>query len=98
MPKSSSNSWRMTLASVRVPVQTLLESTDKAFGTLSDFMDYAWFLRPYRYSTLDSLLASLQVAVITPAEDKARELDERRKAIEEELTKQQLPDKSNPGL
>jgi hypothetical protein len=43
-------------------------------------------------------MTSPEEKVIMPAEEKIRELEEKRKAIEEALTKQQSPDKSKPGL
>ena len=41
----------------------------------------------YRYEGFDPLLATLVEKVIAPAEEKAKALEERRRMIEEELTK-----------
>jgi hypothetical protein len=52
-----------------------------------DFLDFPWVLLPYRYDSLEGLLAVLEEKVILPAMRKAEEIEERRKAIEEEITK-----------
>jgi hypothetical protein len=43
----------------------------------------------YRYEGLEPLLATLAEQVIAPAEGKVKALEERRRMIEEELTKPQ---------
>jgi hypothetical protein len=50
-----------------------------------DFLDYPWVLVPYRYDNLENLLASLEEEVIAPAETKAQEIEERRKALEKRM-------------
>jgi hypothetical protein len=52
-----------------------------------DFLDYPWVLMPYRYESLEELLVSLEDEFIAPAINKAQEIEERRKAIEKEMTK-----------
>jgi hypothetical protein len=44
-------------------------------------------LPPYRYESLDGLLATLAEKVIAPAEAKVKALEEKRRFIEAELTK-----------
>ena len=51
-----------------------LNISEEPYGMFEDFQDYPWVLPPYRYTDLDSLLASLQGKVIDPAERKAQEL------------------------
>jgi hypothetical protein len=57
-----------------------------------DYWKYQWVLEVYRYNGLEGLMTFLKEKVITPAEAKVRELEEKRKAIEEELNKRQSPD------
>jgi hypothetical protein len=52
-----------------------------------DFLDYPWVLILYRYKSLEELQDSLDDEVITPAINKAGKVEERRKAIEKEMTK-----------
>ena len=52
-----------------------------------DPQDFHWVLPVYRYKDLKQLLATLAERVITPAEEKVRALQERRRMIEAELTK-----------
>jgi hypothetical protein len=52
-----------------------------------DFLDYPWVLTPYRYKSLEELLVSLEDEVIAPAINKAQEIEKRRRAVEQELTK-----------
>jgi hypothetical protein len=44
-------------------------------------------LPPYRYRDTNHLLASLEDEVIGPALSKAKEIEERRKAFEQELAR-----------
>jgi uncharacterized protein YjbI with pentapeptide repeats len=67
-----------------LPVQPLLLSTEYEYGMFKDLLDYPWILEPYQYDSLEELLASLDKKVIAPAVTKARELEQRRKALEEE--------------
>jgi hypothetical protein len=50
-----------------------------------DFLDYPWVLLPYRYNSLEELLASLEDKVIAPAAAKAQEIEERRRALEKSM-------------
>ena len=54
-----------------------------------DLFKYDWMLPPYRYESLDELLATLAEEVIAPAEAKVKALEEKRRLIEAELTKSQ---------
>lgn len=51
----------------------------------TDYWKYPWVLTVHRYESLEGLLSSLREKVIVPAEAKARELEERRRAMEAEL-------------
>jgi hypothetical protein len=69
------------------PVRPLIFSSQYEYAMFKDFLDYPWVLMPYRYKSLEELLDSLDDEVITPAINKAGEVEERRKAIEKEMTK-----------
>jgi len=74
-PRSIPNELRAIIPILRVPVLPLLNVVEEEpYGMFEDFQDYPWVLPTYRYTNLDSLLASLQGNVIDPAEQKAQEL------------------------
>jgi hypothetical protein len=56
-----------------------------------DYWKYEWVLPPYRYEGLAPLLATLVEKVIAPAEAKVKALEERRRAIEVQLTTPRRP-------
>jgi hypothetical protein len=64
----------------------------------TDYWKYPWVLAVHRYNGLEGLRTCLAEKVITAAEAKVREMEKRRRKIEEELTKHQSPDKSKPGF
>ncbi len=69
-----------------VPLQPLLEASKSEDSMFSDLSHtYHWILPIYRYTDLDSLLASLQEQIINPAEQKAQELIKQKA---QELTQQ----------
>lgn len=68
-----------------VPVQPLLQAAAGEYGMFNDFRDYPSVLGTFRYETIEDVCAALSGKVITPAEEKVKERDERRKAIEREL-------------
>jgi uncharacterized protein YjbI with pentapeptide repeats len=70
-----------------LPIQPLLLSSQYEYAMFKDFTDYPWVLSPYRYDNLEGLLASLEEKIIAPAEAKATEIEERRRAIEEQMNK-----------
>jgi hypothetical protein len=70
-----------------LPVQPLILSSQHEYAMFKDFLDYPWVLKPHRYDSPGLLLESLVEKVITPAETKAKEIEERRKAFEEEISK-----------
>jgi len=65
-----------------LPVQPLLLSSEYEYGMFEDLLHYPWVLEPYRYDSLGELLASLGERVIAPAAAKAKDIEERRKALE----------------
>jgi hypothetical protein len=70
-----------------VPVQPLLHSAFAEYAMFRDFFDYETVLSPYRYDSVQGLLATLTEGVIEPAEAKLQEVDRRRKAIEAALAR-----------
>ena len=63
------------------PIQALFQPSNEAKRVFAMFPDlvrrYHWVLPPYEYQDQEHLLASLQVKVIEPAEQKAQELAKR---------------------
>jgi hypothetical protein len=57
------------------------------FGMFKDFGGYLSILPPFRYQDTSHLLSSLEMEVIAPVLDKAREIAERRKAFEQVIAK-----------
>lgn len=69
-----------TIASNHIrPIQALFHPTDEAKRVFAMYPDllkrYHWVLPPYEYQDQEQLLASLQIKVIEPAEQKAQELE-----------------------
>jgi hypothetical protein len=90
-PSSIPQELQAIIPSVRVPVQPLLLEGSSLYSMFKDFdpHDFHWVLPVYRYEGIEPLLATLAEKVIAPAEGKAKELAERRRMIEAELTKPQ---------
>jgi len=63
---------------VAVPIRSLVHKDQKPFSMFGTLKKYHWVLPPYRYNSMDELLANLQGEVIAPAEIKLRELKESR--------------------
>jgi hypothetical protein len=57
-----------------VPIQPLLHVSSSEYGMFEHFTRYPWVLPVYRYTDEGSLLLTLQVKVIDPAEKKAIQL------------------------
>src|SRR5918999_1855834 len=70
-----------------LPVQPIILSSQNEYGMFNDFRDYPWVLPLYGYDSLKRLLAVLEEKVIEPAVHKAEEIEEQRKAVEEEIAK-----------
>jgi uncharacterized protein YjbI with pentapeptide repeats len=60
-----------------VPVVPLILASQHEYGMFEHFMRFPWVLPVYRYTDEVNLLQSLQEKVITPAEQKAKELEMR---------------------
>jgi hypothetical protein len=68
-----------------LPVQLIILSSQDPYAMLRDLLDYPWVLPPYRYDSLEALVASLEHEVIRPAEEASAKLQARRKALEEKM-------------
>ena len=73
--------WRLP----SLPVQPLILSSQYEYAMFEHFYNFPWVLEPYRYDSPEAILSSLEDKVIGPAEAKAKEIEERRKAFEEKL-------------
>ena len=85
-PSSIPKELEAIVPGLAVPVQPLLEGSTKPYAMFKDYWKYDWVLPLYRYEGLQALLASLAEKVIAPAEAKVKALEEKRRAIEVELT------------
>src|SRR5262245_20725160 len=65
-----------------VPVQPLLEGSNRSYSLFKGCWKYHWVLAVHWYNGREGLMTSLKEKVITPAEAKVRELEGKRKAIE----------------
>ena len=59
-----------------VPIQPILEASDREYGMFEHFKKYPWVLAVHQYRDLADLLTSLPHKVIAPAEMKANELNQ----------------------
>jgi hypothetical protein len=86
-PSSLPKELEAIVPTLAVPVRPLLEGSTRPYSMFKDYWKYHWILEVHRYDGLEGLLASLEEKVIAPAEAKVRELHEKRKLIEEQLSK-----------
>src|SRR5262245_5980967 len=69
-----------------VPVQPVIEGSNRPYVMFTDYWKYEG-VPLHRYEALEALLATMKEKVIAPAEANVKALQERRRAIEAELTK-----------
>ena len=62
-----------------LPVQPIILSSTYEHGMFSDFRDFPWVLAPYRYDSMEELMASLHQRWSVPQPAKAAEIIELRK-------------------
>jgi hypothetical protein len=86
-PSSLPKELEAIIPGLAVPVQPLLEGATRPYAMFWDYWKYDWVLPVHRYDGLEPLLATMAAKVIAPAEAKVKALEERRRAIEAELTK-----------
>lgn len=77
-PSSIPKELELIVPRLEVPVIPLIENTERPYSMFGDYRKYDWVLDIYEYEGLDGLIESLKDNVISPAEAKARELNERR--------------------
>ncbi len=82
-PSSAPHEMATIIPTCVVPVQPLLLDGDRReYAMFRDLQQrYHWVLPTYRYQDIPSLLASLKERIIDPAEQKAKELEERKRRI-----------------
>jgi len=78
-PSSIPKELEAIVPTVAVPVQPLLEGSERPYSMFRDYWKYNWVLEVHRYTNLNDLLASLKERVIAPAEMKIKELEKRRR-------------------
>jgi hypothetical protein len=90
-PSSIPQELQAIIPSVRVPVQPVLLEGSSLYSMFRDFdpRDFHWVLPVYKYKEPKQLLAALAENVIAPAEGKVKDLEERRRVVEAELSKPQ---------
>jgi uncharacterized protein YjbI with pentapeptide repeats len=88
-PSSIPKELEAIVPHLAIPVQPLIEGSDRPFAMFKDYWKYEWVLPVYRYEALEPLCKALEEKVINPAEAKVKALEERRRLIEAELTKPQ---------
>lgn len=57
-----------------VPVQPMIQVEASEYTMFEHFTKYPWVLEPYRYTTVETVIASLKNDIIDPPEAKMREL------------------------
>lgn len=67
-----------------LPVQPLVLSSEVEYGMFQDFKDYPWVLQAFHYDNLEELLKSLQDKVIGPAATMAKDIEGRRKSLDQD--------------
>lgn len=68
-----------------VPVQPIIHSSFDEYGMFRDLLDYHTVLTPHIYDNMQQLLASLESAVIAPAEMQAKAIIEKRAVFEKKI-------------
>jgi len=79
-PSSIPKELEAIAPSLAVPIQPLIEGSERPFAMFADSWKYDWILPPHRYRGIDELARSLVAAIIEPGERKAAELTRRRAA------------------
>jgi uncharacterized protein YjbI with pentapeptide repeats len=70
-----------------LPIQPVILASQYEYAMFKDFGGYLSVLTPYRYESVAHLLTSLDNKVIAPAVDRAKEIEQRRRAFEDALLK-----------
>jgi hypothetical protein len=79
-PSSIPKELEAIVPTLAIPVKPLLEGSTSPYSMFKDYWKYDWVLDVHRYQDLTDLLASLEDAVIAPAEMKVEQLHKRRSA------------------
>lgn len=76
--KSIPQELQAIIPTLRVPIQPLIHNSQKKYALFASFRKYPWVLETYSYATIDKLVSTLRERVITPAEHKVKEIDQRK--------------------
>lgn len=79
-PSSIPKELEAIVPDLAIPVQPIIEGADRPYAMFKDYWKYTWVLDLHRYEGLGDLLGDLEEKVITPAQKKAEELAELKKA------------------
>jgi hypothetical protein len=90
-PSSIPKELEAIVPHLAVPIQPLLEGASRPYAMFKDYWKYDWVLPICWYEGLEPLLAALAEKVIAPAEAKVKALEERRRMIDAQLLKPQVP-------
>ena len=77
-PSSLPQELQAFVPTVKVPVCPILQTGHRPWAMFRDLAEYDWVLPPHEYGDLAQLLETLQASVITPAQDKARQIEQQR--------------------
>jgi uncharacterized protein YjbI with pentapeptide repeats len=88
-PSSIPKELEAIVPHLAVPVQPLLEGSNRPYAMFKDYWKYDWVLPVCRYDGIEPLLAMLAEKIIAPAEGKVKALEVRRRRIEAELIRAQ---------
>jgi hypothetical protein len=82
-PSSAPHEMASIVPGCIVPVQPLLLDGDRReYAMFRDLQQrYHWVLPTYRYQDIPGLLTSIKEKIIKPAEQKAKELEERKRGV-----------------
>src|SRR2546425_904638 len=82
-PSSIPKELEVIVPRLAVPVQPLIEESERPYTMFAVYWKYDWVLPPYRYKNQGSLLEALATEVIEPAEAKVDALSERRRKVDQ---------------
>jgi hypothetical protein len=77
-PRSVPDELR-AIVEVQVPIQPVIDSAEKPYGTFLSLMQHSHVLAPFKYHNTLELVAQFEDVVLRPAESKAREIENKRR-------------------
>ena len=64
-----------------LPIQPIILVSQDPYAMFGDLLDYPWVMKPFSYETLDGLLENIQRGIIDPVNQKAAQIEARRKRM-----------------